>query len=104
MKPKYLNGHRDEIVTEAIECACGSHVIKLTSWTDFYESKNEEGHDGEFFHQDIYLSIFKLENMSNDSIWRRIGVAWRYLRSGKMHDDQVILAREDAEKLVNFYQ
>lgn len=79
-----------------IECECGTHLLQVISDADVtsYGSKRS-------VQQSFYLAMFQW-GAGKRNIWYRIKIAWKYLRTGKMFDDQLSLTADEAEKLAEF--
>lgn len=68
-------------------CGCGSEILVAE---DLQEEK------------EINLAMFQYGFHHKPSWKRRIQVAWRYLISGTMYTDQIILSYKDAQRLKDF--
>jgi|ERR1035437_135979 hypothetical protein len=88
---------RNESKKEIIECECGTHMLVVTSDTDFYEHSDGTTQ----IHQSIYFAMFGYGN-HKDTIWRRIKIACKYLWTGEMHSDQITMEPSEAKKLSEF--
>ena len=79
-----------------IECECGTHVLQIQTEIELFP-------DGERtrFRQEYWLAMFGYRQEKR-SLWDRMKIALRYLRTGEMHLDQIILSNEEATKLVEF--
>jgi len=69
-----------------LQCGCHEHAVSLSYWTD------------EDADQECYLSMWYAGKFWKESIWWRIGTAYRALR-GRYHSDQVVLSIDDAKLL-----
>lgn len=78
-----------------IECDCGAHLLQIQS---SIEPKGDEQYFQEFNLAMFYYSDFGRK----DTFWRRIKFCWRYLRGGKMYNDQLSLTQEEAKRLADF--
>lgn len=87
----------DKEASIVVECECGSHMLKLSCLTDIYHQS--DGRDR--VHQDFNLAMFGFGNQKR-KLFSRLGIAIRYLWTGKMHDDQLILSPDEARKVLNF--
>jgi len=76
-------------------CDCMAHVLQVVSDIDIFE-------DSQRIRQSWNISMFKLESIGKMDVWNRIKIACRYLRTGKMHEDQIILSEGEAKKLAKF--
>lgn len=65
-----------------IPCGCGNEIIRLTKWKD---------------EEDYYLSIYSYYS-DKYSLWGRLKI----LFGGKVKTSEVVLSREDFEKLRQF--
>ena len=55
------------------------------------------------FCQEFWFAMFTYAGYNEKlNLWRKLGVAWNYIRTGKMHEDQMILHPEEAKKLADF--
>jgi len=79
-----------------IECECGTHLLQVQTEIELFPCQEKTR-----FWQEFYLAMFAYRQ-SKDSIWRRIAIAFKYLRTGQMHLDQIILTNDEASKLANF--
>lgn len=76
-------------------CECGDHVLQTNCFLEFHD-------DNKRYHQEWNLAMFNHSSMGKPSIWNRMKTAWRYLRTGEMHNDQIILDEDEIEKLADF--
>lgn len=72
-----------------ISCECGSCMLEAQVDTD-------EGV------QYYYLAMFYFGGDHREKFWRRLKIAWKFLRTGKMYRDQLCLTPEEALKLADF--
>lgn len=80
-----------------IECTCGDHAVKVLNSVNLYE-----GEDGkQLVDQEFYLSFFDATGY-RPGIINRIRVAWRFLTTGKLHEDQIVMTPDEARKLGEF--
>lgn len=80
----------------ALECSCGSHILLVTNDVELNDNDKR-------FHQEFFVSMFSYGKYNEKpGLLHKLRVAWNYLRTGKMHEDQVILSREEAEQLIHF--
>jgi len=90
---------RTETKKAIIECECGTHLLQIQSETDFFK----EDENPERYSQEFYLSMFSYGTFrEKPSLLEKLKVAWQYMKSGKMHDDQIIMSPDEANKLANF--
>ncbi len=82
-----------------IECECGSHLLHISSHVDYYE---DDTTNRKRYHQEICLAMFRYNNDKKRNVFQRLGICWHYLRTGKMHEDQLMLNYEEAKKLEQF--
>lgn len=87
---------RTESKKTVIECDCGTHMLQVQSEVDYFDSG-----DVVRFHQDIYLAMFRYGNQRRNFFSRCI-IACKYLLSGEMHSDQLVLSPSEARKLSEF--
>ena len=89
----------DKIEKIIIECECGSHLLKVDSNIEFIEGENSPVR----YRQEFYLAMFTYGTRGvKPGFWERLGIAWRVIKSGTMHRDQLILNEDEAEKLSKF--
>lgn len=69
-----------------IECECHTHLLMAE-------------YDPEY--KEIYLAMFRYGNQK-PSFWRRLKLAFKYLRNGKIYSDQLILNADESKKLASF--
>jgi hypothetical protein len=78
-----------------IKCDCGTHL--------FYIGKEVEKIEG---HKDIalyYVALFTYGQFtSKNGFWHRLKNAFRYLKDGTFHKDQLVLTPDEANKLRDF--
>jgi len=73
-----------------IKCQCGTHALEL--------QKDEED-------ESVYVGLWNYGNFSREeNLWSRIKIGFRYIFTGKLYGDHVILGREDAIELNEFVQ
>ena len=90
---------RSETKKTIIECECCVHLLQIQSETDFFK----EDDNPERYNQQFYLSMFSYgEYREQPTFLEKLKISWRYMKSGKMHDDQLIMNPEEANKLANF--
>jgi hypothetical protein len=80
-----------------LTCDCGAHILQVNCHLDFYD-------DGKRYFQEWNFAAFDYAGLGKPTLWHRIRVAWRYLRKGEMHKDQVILNEEEAKRLGEFIE
>jgi hypothetical protein len=80
-----------------IECECGSHILKAKSEAIIYHNKD----GSKQVKQEFKLSFFN-HGKEKKIFFDRIIIAFKYLFSGKMFDDQLILSKEEAVNLSQF--
>jgi len=87
-----------------IECECGTHLLVVQSEID-YPHGIDVDYDKEHrrYIQSFDLAMFNYGNYSEKpGFWRRLGLAWHIIKTGKMHLDEIILSPDEAEKLSLF--
>jgi len=90
----------EETKKEIIECECGTHLLQIISDVEYFEDTQTQRNR---FRQEFDLAMFTYGTYhKKPSIWRKIRVIWNYLRTGKMHEDQLILHPDEAKKLATF--
>ena len=87
-----------------IECDCGSHLLQISSELDTFDCSEKKGEEPKTVqHQYFYLAMFSYgEYNKKKNIWQKISVAWRYLKTGEMFSDQLVLNIDEAKKLSDF--
>ena len=84
-----------------IECECGAHLLHITHDYEIFESNSAS--NAPLVRQEFDLAMFTYGTYhKKPGLFEKICVAWNYLRTGKMHEDQIILDENEAQKLVNF--
>lgn len=79
-----------------IECECGTHLLQVTNDVEFFN-------DNKQVRQEFWLAMFVYGTYhKKPSLYERIRIIWNYLRTGKMHEDQLILHPDEAQKLADF--
>lgn len=79
-----------------LTCECGAHMLQVTNEVDYFDNSKT-------FHQDFEFAMFTFGTYhKKPTFWRRLRIIWNYLKTGKMHEDQIILTPEDAKRLANF--
>ena len=79
-----------------IECECGTHLLQVTNDVEYFN-------DNKQVRQEFWLAMFTYGTYhKKPKFWERIRIIWNYLKTGKMHEDQIILHPDEAEKLVKF--
>ena len=77
-----------------LTCECGAHVMQVICDSE-YKDKDK-------YYQEWDFAMFNYAGLGKPTIWHRIKVAWQYLTTGSMHDDEIVLNEKEAEKLANF--
>lgn len=78
-------------------CSCGSDGMLITHIE--YETMKESGM--EVFAKEFEFAIFR-NYTYKPNLWERIKYAWYHLRTGKKHEDQIILDYDNAGMLISF--
>lgn len=85
-----------------IECECGTHLLSVISDVEIFDSTNSNT-DRPRVRQEFDFAMFSYGNYNKKpSFWRRLGIIFNYLKTGKMHEDQLILSADEAQKLADF--
>jgi hypothetical protein len=93
---------KEEIKKEIIECECGTHLLMIQSEVEIFDSTNSDT-DKPRVRQEFDLAMFTYGTYhKKPSLCERIRVVWNYLRTGKMHEDQLIFHPDEAQKLADF--
>lgn len=83
-----------------IECGCGSHLLQVQSEVEYF---NDTINNMTRFNQEFYLAMYSYGAGSDkDKFWRRIKIGLKYLRTGKMFSDQIVLSQDEANKMSSF--
>lgn len=79
-----------------IPCECASHLLSVISDVEYFN-------DNKQVRQEFWLAMFTYGTYNKKpSLKEKIGIIWNYLKTGKMHEDQIILSPDEAQKLVDF--
>lgn len=73
-----------------IECECGTHLLQISF-------------DGDEDMPCFYLAMFEFGS-GKMSFWKRLKLAWKFLRTGETYADQMVLHPAEAEKLFDFLE
>jgi hypothetical protein len=92
----------EETKKTVIECECGAHLLVVQSEVEYFPDTVS----GKVrFRQEFDMAMFSIGNYSEKpGFWYKLGVMWRYFRTGKMHLDEIILQPSEAKKLVAFIE
>jgi hypothetical protein len=83
----------DETKTLHLDCYCGTHILRVTSNLELKD-------DGKRFFQEFYLAMFSYDGINNKvPFLQRLKFAFKYLRTSKVYDDQIVLTPEQAKQL-----
>jgi hypothetical protein len=82
-----------------IECECGTHLLQVTSDVETFDDKET---NTKRFRQEFLLAMFYYSYHKKPNFWERLRIIWNYLKTGKMHDDQLMLHPDEAKKLALF--
>jgi len=88
-----------------IQCECGTHLLVVQSEVEYFTpGKIEYANDPQIrYRQEFDLAMFNYGNYSEKpGFWRRLGIAWHIIKTGKMHLDEIIMSPDEAKKLVSF--
>jgi len=79
-----------------IECECGTHLLLVTNDVKYFN-------DNKQVRQEFWLAMFTYGTYNKKpGFFERLKIILSYLKTGKMHEDQIILSPDEARKLVNF--
>jgi hypothetical protein len=85
-----------------IECDCGTHLLQVTHDYEIFNHINSNTKLPRVRQEfDIAMFTYRTYN-KKPSLWERLCIIWKYLKTGEMHRDQVILNEDEAKKLANF--
>ncbi len=83
-----------------IECSCGTHLLSVENNVEFFDdtvSKKTR------VFQEYDFAMFNYGIKSHKAkFWRRLGIAFNYIRTGQMHADQITLTPDEAKKFTTF--
>ena len=85
----------EELKKIFIECECGTHVLLVQSDVEYFNNNTQ-------VRQEFDLAMFNYAYTKRRNFFERIPIIWNYLRTGKMHEDQLCLASDEAKKLADF--
>jgi FtsZ-interacting cell division protein YlmF len=81
---------------EFIECECGTHLLEVTSDVEYFN-------DNKQVRQEFWLAMYSYGTYNKKpSFFERLKIICNYLKTGKMHADQIILHPDEAQKLMDF--
>ncbi len=87
---------------EFIKCDCGTHILHVQSSVDLMW---DEGIGANRYTQDINLAMFKFGSGGDkEKWWKRIIIGFKYMWTGRMFADQLVLCPEEATKLKVFLE
>lgn len=79
-----------------IECECGTHLLQITSDVEYFN-------DNKQVRQEFWLAMFTYGTYHKKlGFFERLKIICNFLKTGKMHDDQLILSSEEAKKVADF--
>ena len=85
-----------------IKCDCGTHLLEVTSDVEYFDDTNTNTIKKRV-RQEFWLAMFAYGTYNKKpSLWERLHIVWNYLKTGKMHADQLILNSDEAQKLADF--
>lgn len=85
-----------------IECECGTHLLQVTNDVEIFDSTNSVT-DKPRVRQEFWLAMFEYGTYhKKQSLGERLRIIFNYLKTGKMHEDQLILHPDEAQKLADF--
>ena len=83
-----------------IECECGTHLLQITNDVEYFEDAQA---NRKKVYQEFWLAMFTYRTYNKKpSFWEKLRIIWNYFKTGKMHEDQMILKPNEAQKLANF--
>ena len=82
-----------------VECECGTHLLQVTSDVETFDDKET---NTKRFRQEFWLAMFEYGYHEKLNFWKRLCIGWNYLKTGKMHEDSLILSPDEAKKLALF--
>lgn len=83
-----------------IECECGTHLLQVINEVEFLEDTKT---NKTRVQQEFDFGMFTYGTYhSKPTFWRRLRIIWNYLKTGRMHSDQLILSPDEAKKLADF--
>lgn len=88
---------------EYIECECGTHILQVSTDIEIYENGiNNVVTDKTRVNQTYYLAMYNYGYREAAGWKERLIVTWKYLRTGKMYSDQIVMTPDEAQKLTKF--
>lgn len=86
-----------------IECECGNHALRVSTESELFQTETDNLVATQtLVHQTYYLAMFSNGENKPDSFIKRIKIIWNYLKTGKMHKDQMLMTPDEAYKLSKF--
>jgi len=85
-----------------IECECRAHLLLIESDVEIFDSTNSNTTKPRV-RQEFDLAMFTYGTYhKKPTFWERLRIIWNYLKTGRMHEDQIILSPDEAKKLADF--
>ena len=81
-----------------LNCECGACIMRIVKQVEFLNGPEEE-----IPYTTFELAMFKYgQESTKHSFKERIKNAWKYIKTGKMFSDQMVLTVAEASKLNKF--
>ncbi len=107
-----MTTYPDQTQNTIIECSCGTHLLMVQSYVQYFDQSGavpvdydqEKLKDGKIhFVQEYNLAMFgRGEYRRKPNLFKRFIIALRYMYSGNMHLDQMVMTQDEATKLATF--
>lgn len=78
-----------------IECECGTHLLQVINDVEVID-------DNHYSHNFLFAMFSYGKYNKKPTLWYRIKGAVYYLITGNMHEDEIILSKEEAIQLRDF--
>jgi hypothetical protein len=89
----------ESIETNTIICSCGTHLLNVIKCV---EHRDEVEDPLPLTIETVYLSIYSFGNIvPKIGIWKRFILSLRILFKGEIYADQIVLGKEETNKLID---
>ncbi len=98
-KNRIWSMNKEQIIDKKIHltCNCEGEIMQVNYYLEWYGQDTTP----QYF-QVWYFALFDYMGIRKPNFWHRIKTAWKYLREGRMHNDQIVLNEKEVDKLVEF--
>ncbi len=107
-----MTTYPDQTENTIIECSCGTHLLMVQSYVQYFDDNGavpvdydqEKLKDGKVhFVQEYNFAMFASNKYHpKPNLWKRLQMAWCYMRTGNMHLDEIVMTQDEATKLAVF--